>query len=70
VKYLGRWYFSAAVSGREEELQWFRMMDSGVYTMQTTAVPQTVLLNVDIRMYANTHTCTQAHTHTQSYTNI
>ena len=69
VKYLGRWYFLAAVSGREEELQMFRMMDSSVFTMQTTAVPQTILLNGDMRMYANTrtrarrHTCTQAHTH-------
>ncbi|CAL8336708.1 unnamed protein product [Gadus morhua 'NCC'] len=52
-EYLGRWYFSAAVSGREGELQWFRMMDSSVYTMQTTAVPQTILLNGDIRIGNN-----------------
>ena len=64
VKYLGRWYFLAAVSGREEELQMFRMMDSSVFTMQTTAVPQTILLNGDMRMYANTHTRTRARRHT------
>ncbi|XP_059921200.1 apolipoprotein M-like [Gadus macrocephalus] len=52
-EYLGRWYFSAAVSGREEELQWFRMMDSSVFTMQKTAVPQTLLLNGDIRIGNN-----------------
>ncbi|CAL8261700.1 unnamed protein product [Boreogadus saida] len=52
-EYRGRWYFSAAVSGREEELQWFRMMDSSVFNLQTTAVPQTVLLNGDIRIGNN-----------------
>ncbi|CAL8261718.1 unnamed protein product [Boreogadus saida] len=56
-EYLGRWYFLAAVSGREEDLQMFRMMDSSVFTMQTAAVPQTVLLNGDMRIGQN---CTRA----------
>ncbi|XP_059921359.1 apolipoprotein M [Gadus macrocephalus] len=52
-EYLGRWYFLAAVSGGEDELQMFRMMDSSVFTMQTTAVPQTILLNGDMRIGQN-----------------
>ncbi|CAL8248326.1 unnamed protein product [Lota lota] len=52
-EYLGRWYFSAAVSGREEELQMFRMMDSSVFTLQTTSDPHTILLNGDMRIGEN-----------------
>ncbi|KAK0155543.1 Apolipoprotein M [Merluccius polli] len=53
-QYLGRWYFSAAVSRREEDLQLFRKMDSTVFTLQTTASdPDTLLLTGDMRIGQN-----------------
>ncbi|KAG7276558.1 hypothetical protein CRUP_019608 [Coryphaenoides rupestris] len=51
-QYLGRWYFSAAVSAVEEELQMFRLMDNTVFNLQplTPSDPHTLLLTGDMRI--------------------
>ncbi|KAM4601357.1 apolipoprotein M [Polymixia lowei] len=43
-QYLGKWYFVAAVSRNEAEVQMFREMDSTVFTLEKTPVNGTLLL--------------------------
>ncbi|XP_071386085.1 apolipoprotein M-like [Centroberyx affinis] len=43
-QYLGKWYFIAAVSHREADIQMFRAMDSSTFTVDKTSVNGTLLM--------------------------
>ncbi|XP_056143071.1 apolipoprotein M [Lampris incognitus] len=49
-QYLGKWYFVAAVSSREADIHMFRGMDSTVFTLEETAVNNTLLLTGVMRI--------------------